>query len=178
MTSSTDEIYEISKLSKSHKKNNFNSGSNQLDAYLKIQASQDIKKNVSVAYALTLAGSTDVIGYYTLSTISIDASEIPDDAIKSLPRYPLLPGLLLGRLAVDSNHQGKGIGAHLLIDALNRTSSISNQVGIIALIVDAKDESAAKFYKHYGFIDFPSNKLKLFLPTTTINEIVEKHLQD
>lgn len=178
MTSHNKEIYEISKLSKNHKKKDFNSGSETLDTYIKVQASQDIKKNVSVAYALTLSGSTEVIGYYTLSTISIDASEIPDNAIKNLPRYPLLPGLLLGRLAVDINHQRKGIGAHLLIDALKRTSSISNQVGIIALIVDAKDAAAANFYKKYEFIEFPSNKLKLFLPTATINELITKYFQE
>lgn len=174
MSSNMKEIYEITKLAKSHKKNNFNSGSAQLDDYLKLQASQDVKRNVSVAYALTLAGSTEVIGYYTLSTISIDASEIPDDSIKKLPRYPLLPCILLGRLAVDQRHQGKGIGAHLLIDALNRTSHISNQVGIIALLVDAKETSAAGFYKKYGFIEFSSNKLKLFLPTATINQLINK----
>ncbi|TAK76325.1 MAG: GNAT family N-acetyltransferase [Gammaproteobacteria bacterium] len=163
--------YEISKLNSAHNKKSFLSGSAPLDNYLKHQASQDIKKNVSVTYALTSINSTEVIGYYTLSSISIDASELSNEYIRKLPRYPMLPAILIGRLAVDSHHKGKKIGAHLLIDALKRSLLISDQIGINAVIVDAKDDHAAKFYRHFGFIEFPSNKLKLFLPINTIKAL-------
>jgi len=163
--------YEISKLNSVHSKGNFSSGSIPLDNYLKTQASQDIKKNVSVTYVLTSINSTEVIGYYTLSSISIDASELSDEYMKKLPKYPMLPAILLGRLAVDSNHKGRKIGAYLLIDALKRSLLISEQVGINAVIVDAKDDNAANFYRHFGFIEFPSIKLKLFLPINTIKTL-------
>lgn len=164
-------IYEINKLNNNHDRQNFSCGSATLDKYLKTQASQDIKKNVGVTYILTPTGSLNVIGYYTLSTISIDVSKLPDETVKKLPKYPLLPGILLGRLAVDSNHQNKKIGTYLLIDALKRSLLISDQIGINVVIVDAKDDKAAKFYRHFGFIAFPSNNLKLFLPINTIKSL-------
>lgn len=165
------ETYEITKLSNRHKKHHFTCSSVPLDNYLKTQSSQDMKKNISMTYALTLAGLNDVIGYYTLSSIGIDASELPDEVIKKLPKYPLLPGILLGRLAINSSHQSQGIGALLLIDALKRSLSISEQIGINAVIVDAKNKAAANFYAHYGFIEFPSNNLKLFMPMNTIKSL-------
>ena len=168
MTDNFHSSYEISKLTAIHNKKNFSCGKIALDNYLKAQAKQDIKKNVSVSYVLTMVNSAEVIGYYTLSSISIDVSELSDDFVKKLPRYPMLPGILIGRLAVDSNHQGKKIGAYLLIDALKRSLIMSEQIGINAVLVNAKDDNAAKFYHHFGFIAFPSNKLKLFLPINTV----------
>lgn len=168
MISNAQPIYEISELEAIHKKQHFTCGSTFLDHYLKTQASQDIRKNVAITYVLTFVNANDIIGYYTLSTISIDASELPDETIKKLPRYPLLPEILLGRLAVNKGQQGEKIGEHLLVDALKRSLSISNQIGINAVVVDAKDNHAAKFYMRYGFIEIPSNKLKLFLPINTI----------
>jgi predicted GNAT family N-acyltransferase len=170
MTSGTQASYVITKLNK-QKKDNFNCGSIALDNYIKFQASQDMKKNVAMTYAATLMNGADIIGYYTLSSISIDASALPDETIKKLPKYPLLPGILLGRLAIDTAHQGKGIGVLLLIDALASSLNISDQIGINAVIVNAKDKSAANFYIHYGFIKFPSNNLKLFMPINTIKSL-------
>ncbi|SRR5579885_266022 len=168
---SAQAIYEISKLNSAHNKKNFSSGSVPLDNYLKNQAAQDIKKNVSVTYALTSINSTEVIGYYTLSSISIDTSELSDEYMRKLPKYPMFPAILIGRLAVDLHHKGKNIGANLLIDALKRSLLISDQVGINAVIVDAKDDNAANFYRHFGFIKLPSNKLKLFLAINTIKAL-------
>src|SRR5438132_12084342 len=112
MTNNIQPSYEISKLAPTHNKKNFSCGSIPLDNYLKTQAGQDIKKNVSVTYVLNSVNSSDIIGYYTLSSISIDASELSDEFMKKLPKYPMLPGILIGRLAIGSNHQGKKIGAY------------------------------------------------------------------
>lgn len=168
MTKNDHPLYVISKLNNKHNKKDFSSGSIQLDNYLKVQAGQDNKKNVSVTYVLTPINSNDVIGYYTLSSFSIDASDLAYEFLKKLPKYPLLPAILIGRLAVNSIYQGKKIGGHLLIDALKRGLLISDQIGINLVVVDAKDTNALNFYRHYGFIPFPSNKLKLFLPINTI----------
>lgn len=164
-------IYKIQKLNANHNKKKFSCGSTPLDTYLKTQAGQDIKKNISVSYALTFINSIDVIGFYTLTSISLDAHALSDEFTKKIPKYPLLPGILIERLAVDEAYQGKKIGAHLLIDALRRSTSISDQIGINVVVVDAKDTKAAIFYCYYGFIEFPSNKLKLFLPVNTIKKL-------
>ncbi|MCE3239242.1 MAG: family N-acetyltransferase [Gammaproteobacteria bacterium] len=166
--------YEIIHLNKTHNKKSFSCGIGALDNYLLTQASQDNKKNVAVTYVLTLCHSHQVLGYYTLSSLGIMPDELPGDMIKKLPRYPILPAVLLGRLAIDKNHQGNKIGKFLLIDALKRSFMVSEQIGAIAVIVNAKNKIAADFYKHFGFIEFPENNLKLFLLMDTIKMLFFK----
>lgn len=163
--------YSITHLESSHDKQSFSCGSTPLDQYLKTQAGQEAKKYVSVTYVLAQQNSKKIIGYYTLSSIGIETGALPEETVKKLPKYPILPGILLGRLAVDQAYQGKKIGSILLIDALKRSHLISHQIGITAVIVDAKDENAVDFYKHFEFIEFPDNKFKLFLPMNTIKKI-------
>lgn len=163
--------YVIANLEKKHNKNGFKCGVDALDTYLKIQAWQDIKKNVAVTYVLTVNDSDDVLGFYTLSSMGIIPGELPDEIARKLPRYPILPGALLGRLAVDKNHQDKRIGQYLLIDALKRSLSVSAQIGIVAVVVDAKDDAAVLFYKKFGFIELPDNSQRLFLPLSTIKKL-------
>jgi predicted GNAT family N-acyltransferase len=160
--------YRIEQLDKKHNKNFFSCGNEALDQYLKIQASQDSRKNVAITYVLTQQDSDDVSGFYTISSIGIFPGELPADLAKKLPRYPVLPGILLGRLAVDENMKGNKIGAFLLTDALKRSLAVSHQIGIVAIIVDAKDAIAVNFYKHFGFIPFPENDHRLFLSIGTI----------
>lgn len=160
--------YRIEQLDKKYNKSLFSCGTEALDQYLKIQAGQDSKKNVAITYVLTQQDSNDVLGFYTISSIGIFPGELPADLAKKLPRYPVLPGILLGRLAVDENMKGNKIGAYLLMDALKRSLAVSHQIGIVAIIVDAKDAIAVNFYKHFGFIPFPENDHRLFLPIGTI----------
>jgi predicted GNAT family N-acyltransferase len=167
----SDSKYVITHLDKKHNKDEFTCGAEALDRYLQTQAGQDIKKNVAVTYILTSENSEEILGYYTLSSIGISSGELPPEIVKKLPRYPILPGVLLGRLAVNENFQGRKIGAHLLIDALKRSFTVSSQIGIVAVIVDAKDERAAKFYKHFGFIELPENNHRLFLPLSTVKQL-------
>ncbi|KTD07078.1 GNAT family N-acetyltransferase [Legionella jamestowniensis] len=166
------EEYVIEQLGK-HNRKNFSCGRIELDRYLQTQASQDIKKNMSATYVLTEQVGNTVLGYYSISTIGVFPGELPEDLIKRLPKYPLVPGVLLGRLAVDEKYKGKGLGGLLLVDALKRSLAVSKQIGINTIIVQAKDNNAIKFYKHYGFIAFPENKFKLFLPLKTIQELLE-----
>src|SRR5579863_2922529 len=137
--SETSSKYLIECLEKKHNKNDFKCGVEVLDLYLKTQASQDIKKNVGVTYAMTEKNSNQVLGYYTLSSIGIFPGELPVELTKRLPRYPVLPGILLGRLALDVALQSKKLGVYLLLDALKRSLVVSMQIGIVAVIVDAKD---------------------------------------
>ena len=109
-------------------------------------------------------GHTSILGYYTLSSYGIDVGELPADVAKRLPRYPLIPATLLGRLAVDRRRQGQGIGEFLLLDALHRSLVQSAEIAAAAVVVDAIDAGAAKFYQHFGFVAFPSMAGRLFLP--------------
>jgi len=163
--------YVVTHLEKKHNKAEFNCGIDVLNEYLKIQASQDMKKNVAVSYVLTTEESNRVLGYYTLSSIGIMAGELPQDIIKKLPRYPILPGILIGRLARDNDCRRQEIGLYLLIDALKRSLGISTQLGSVAVIVDAKNEKVKAFYKSFGLIEFPDNNRRLFIPMGTIKKL-------
>jgi GNAT superfamily N-acetyltransferase len=105
-------------------------------------------------------------GYYTLSATAVKLGELPEKTSRKLPRYPLVPATLLGRLAVDRRHQGKGHGRFLLADALFR--AVRSEIASYAVIVDAKDENARRFYLREGFLAFPDQPMKLFRPMADI----------
>jgi predicted GNAT family N-acyltransferase len=157
-------------LGPAHDRAAFSCGVEALDNYLRRQASQDVKKRVAVAFVLTPDGKT-VAGYYTLSQYSVELDAIPDRLAAKLPKYPFVPATLIGRLAVSNEFRGQGLGELLLMDALSRCLSGSKQAASAAVIVDAKDDRAAGFYKKYGFIDLPKTPKRLFLPMATIEEL-------
>lgn len=163
--------YQIESLDNKHNKSEFKCGVDALDQYLKTQAGQDIKKNIAITHVLTAKNSKKVLGFYTLSSIGIFPGELPANVVKRLPRYPVLPGVLIGRLAVDEQCQGQGLGQYLLIDSFKRSLTVSAQIGIVAVIVDAKNENAIAFYRQYGFISLPTNSHRLFLPLSTIKQL-------
>jgi len=164
--------YAVEPLSKEHDILGFNCGVKELDIYLKERASQEVKKKITAVYVLHRKDSKKIIGYYTLSSFSIELINLPDEIKKKLPKYPLLPASLIGRLAVDRKFQGKKIGTHLLIDALIRSYRLSKEIGSFAVIVDAKNEITKKFYKKYGFKQFRKKSLKLYLSMNTIEKLI------
>jgi len=164
-------IYGIEALNKKHEKKNFSCGLETLDRYLTQQAGQDARRRVTATYVLTENSSEIITGYYTLSSTSIGLGALPKEIIKKLPRYPTLPATLLGRLAIDRKIQGKRFGEQLLIDALKRSLELSNKVASMAVVVDAKNNGAIRFYKHYGFTQFPESQNRLFLPMDTIVQL-------
>lgn len=153
------------KLNKNHVKKDFESGHNSLDNYIKLQAKQDERKDLSACFVLPNAKNR-IIGYYTLSSGSIDKSTLPEDLAKNLP-YNELPTILLGRLAVDLKYRNNGFGAFLLLDALNKCFETTSTIGALAVIVDPIDGNAEKFYKKYGFQLLPGSK-RMFIPMKTI----------
>ena len=108
-------------------------------------------------------------GYYTLSATGVNVAELPAQITRKLPRYPLVPATLLGRLAVDRRYQGKGYGRFLLADALFR--SARSEIASFAVIVDAKDENARRFYERESFLPFPDQPMKLFRPMADIEQL-------
>jgi GNAT superfamily N-acetyltransferase len=148
-----------------HDRVSFTSGVAPLDRYLRTQASQDARKNVAAPFVLVLPDGT-IAGYYTLSSTAILAPELPADIVRKLPRYPFIPATLLGRLAVDHRHRAQGHGRFLLADALFR--SVSSEIASFAVVVDAKDDSARRFYERESFLPFPDQPMKLFRPLADI----------
>jgi GNAT superfamily N-acetyltransferase len=114
-----------------------------------------------------------VLGFYTLAATSIRLSNLPEAVFKKLPRYPDLPAIILGRLAVDQSQRGKGYGELLLIDAFKRCLD-TEKIGWIAMVVDAKDEAAIKFYEHYHFTRFGPDSQRLFLLRKSIPSFQSK----
>lgn len=156
---------------KKHNRAGFKCGQDSLDRYLHSQATQDIKKRVATVFVLIDQPDSNVLAYYTLSAYSIELAELDHALAKGLPKYPLLPATLLGRLAVDVNYQGKGLGEVVLVDALKRSLAATAQVASLAVVVDAWDERAASFYHKYGFQEFKQHPLKLYLPMQSVAQL-------
>jgi GNAT superfamily N-acetyltransferase len=108
-------------------------------------------------------------GYYTLSSTAVKLTELPNDVARRLPRYPLVPATLLGRLAVDNRVQGRGYGRFLLADALLR--AVRSEIASFAVVVDAKDDAARRFYERESFLPFPDQPMKLFRPMADIEKL-------
>ena len=159
----------IEPLRNDHDRSGFSCGNVSLDRYLKEQAGQDLRRACATCFILApQRGKTSILGYYTLSSYGIDVGELPAEVARKLPRYPLIRATLLGRLAVDLRYQGQGIGEFLLMDALHRALAQSAEIAAAAVVVNAIDAGAAKFYKHFGFVTFPTIDGRLFLPMKAI----------
>lgn len=152
-------------LSQEHERDAFACGVEALDNYLKTQAGQDIRRRVSKCFVAVPRGSNVVAGYYTLAASSIPTFELPAEFSRRLPRYPLVPAVLIGRLAVDRKYLGHHLGSSMLDDAIARVEA--SDPAVYALVVDAIDDKAAGFYRHFGFLPLPPNPLSLFLPMAT-----------
>lgn len=155
----------IGRLAPEHDRLAFSCGHPALDGYLHNQAGQDVRRRIANCFVASSENSSRVAGFYTLAAASIPLADLPAAQTRRLPRYPLLPAALIGRLAVETNCRGIGLGAALLVDALRRAAEA--EPAVFAIIVDAKDEVAARFYRHFGFTPFVSRPSSLFLPITT-----------
>jgi len=153
------DIPRVEALGTHHDRSSFTSGAEALDRYFWTQAGQEARKKVAAPFVLVLADGS-IAGFYTLSATAIRLPELPNAVARKLPRYPLIPATLLGRLAVDRRQQGKGYGRFLLADALYR--AVRSEIASFAVIVDAKDEAARRFYERESFQPFPDQPLKLF----------------
>jgi predicted GNAT family N-acyltransferase len=158
----------IEPLSPAHDRSGFKCGIDSLDNYIKRQANQDIKRQISRVYvAVNIEKPNKIMGYYTLSSLSIELNQLPEELLKKLPKHPI-PAALIGRLAVDKSVHGNGIGKMLLADALKRILVISDEIAIYAVVVDAINDKAKGFYKQYGFQSLGEETPRLFLPLKTI----------
>jgi GNAT superfamily N-acetyltransferase len=149
-------------LTSRHDRSAFASGSAELDDWFQRRAGQDERRNVARVF-VAVGDAGDVVGFYTLSSLSISIEELPSDIAKKLPRYAGMPAALIGRLARHERVRGKGVGGLLLADAVRRALDASRSVAIFAIVVDAKDDAAVEFYRGFGFTPFPQRRNRLFL---------------
>ena len=161
----SDKPFRVVPLDHTHDRGAFKSGSEPLDTYFKERVTQDIRRRITACF-VALSGDGRIAGYYTLASASVFLGDLPAELTKKLPRYPSVPAVRMGRLAVDQAFRGQGLGGALLADALTRV--VRSEIAAYALVVDAKDEKAAKFYRHHGFLQIATKPLTLFLPLATV----------
>jgi GNAT superfamily N-acetyltransferase len=153
-----------------HDRSAFTCGIAELDDYLHTQARQDAKRKVAAPFVM-LDSERRIVGYYTLSAYGVRITELPPAVAKKLPKYPLIPATLLGRLAISKEHQGQKLGRLLLIDALYRSWKNTTEVASVGVIAEAIDEAAREFYLHHEFVPILEHPRKLFIAMKTIQKL-------
>ncbi|WGG52023.1 N-acetyltransferase [Rugamonas sp. DEMB1] len=158
-------------LQKGHDRDTFDCGNEELNRYLKRQARQDADKFAATPFVLVEADTSIIRAYYTLSSSLAPLAELPAELVKKLPRYQHLPVTLLGRLARDKTIPNKGVGEYLLIDALRRSLEGAQEIAAMAVVVDAKNPDAERFYRHFNFLPLQRTPHRLFLPMRQIAQL-------
>jgi GNAT superfamily N-acetyltransferase len=157
--------FRIEPLGDAHDRIAFHCGETALDRYFQTQATQDIRRRIANCFVAVEQSTEIVAAFYTLSAASIPFLDLPPEETKRLPRYPSLPAVRIGRLAVDERFQGRGLGSALLIDAVART--MRGDAAALTMLVDAKSDQVVEFYLSLGFRTLASQPRTLFLPLAT-----------
>jgi GNAT superfamily N-acetyltransferase len=146
-----------------HRREAFRSESPELTEFLHKRARKEMDARASACFVLVEESDTSrIVGYYTLSQISVSLHRLPEAVTKKLPHYPELGATLIGRLARDLDWRGKDIGPLLLIDAFRRSVRLCGEAGAVVVVTDPKDEKARAFYQRFGFQ--PLDDIRLFIP--------------
>lgn len=162
-------MLKIELLDNSHDRTQFDCGNPALNTYLQKTARQHITKGMSRTFVLVTNDSPKIIlGFYTLSICEVETDYLPREIAKKYPDQ--VPAVKLARLAVSMNHQNKGYGNYLIGSVVEKIILILENVGIMGLFVDAKDNHAKEYYEQFGFISLQGNPLILFLPMKTLNK--------
>lgn len=145
----------------------FTCGNEALNAYLLTQAGQDMKRRVAACFLAIDTTTGAIAGYYTLSACHTQLMDLSDDWQKKLPRYPTVPSVRLGRLAVDVRYQGRKLGVALFGNAIVR--ALRSDIAAHMMVVEAKADIAAAFYMHHGFRRDPREPLRLYAPLAMLS---------
>jgi len=162
--------FRLEALRRDHARAGFTCGQPALDRYLGTQATQDIRRRIANCFVAVDVATGALAGFYAIAAASIPMVELPAEAARRLPRYPTIPAVRIGRLAVDRRFQGRGVGAALLADAAQRC--MQAPPAVFTLLVDAKDDTAVRFYEHHGFRRLAGAPRTLFLPLATAEQIL------
>lgn len=162
-------MLQISELSGRHDRESFDCGKPELNNYLRQVAGQHVRKSLARVYiAVEESNPARIVAFYALNGCEIQNVELPEPLRKKFPQR--IPAVRLGRLAVAKEYQGQRIGELLLFHAMWNVGQVDAIIGAVALLVDAKDEAAKRFYLKYGFIELPDRPLNLFLPIAGVKE--------
>jgi ribosomal protein S18 acetylase RimI-like enzyme len=160
----------IELLNKSHDREQFDCGTEDLNQFLRATARQHIQKGISRTFVLSDRDyPQNIIGFFTLTLCEVRCEKLPPEIAKKYPSQ--VPGVKLARLAVDRQWQRQGIGEILMVEAMQRALLVADTAGGIGLFVDAKDESAQSYYARYGFITLEDNPLEMFLPLSVLRTL-------
>jgi len=151
----------------------FSCGEDALDRYLRERARREMEQRVAAVRVLYDSEEDRLAGYYTLSAIAVERTDLPHEITHRVAKYRVYPATLIGRLAVDQRYQGERLGGRLLLHALDRVLATSRDVASVAVITDAKGEETQSFYEHYGFQRLPTEPYgrRLFLPMGTVERL-------
>lgn len=165
--------WRVEPLQRDHDRTRFGCGEPALDEYLARFARQNQDSGVARTFvAVCDSEPARILGYYSLAVGAIDKANLPLAAARRFPNFPL-PVARLARLAVDRSQQGNGLGEDLLLDALSRCLRVAEDVGIAAVLIDAKHERAKAFYARYEFDALPDHPLTLWLPLPALRKLFE-----
>src|SRR5258708_39230580 len=162
--------FRLERLKDEQDRASFTSGQESLDRYFQSQVTQDVRRRVTACFVAIDQATGKLAAYYTIASASIPTPDLPAEITKRLPRYPTIPAVRIGRLAVDLEYRGRGLGGALLADALQRV--LLSPPAVFALLVDAKDDQAVAFYRHHGFLPLASQPRTLFLPVATAEKLL------
>jgi GNAT superfamily N-acetyltransferase len=155
-------------LTRHHDRSSFDCGVPALNEYLRRYSRQNHESGGAKTFvAVAPEAPATVLGYYSISPGAVAFAKMPAAVTKKLGRYEL-PVFRLGRLAVALPLQGRGLGGDLLLAAGERALRVAQQVGGVALAIEAKDERAAAWYQRFGALRLLDDPLKLVLPLETI----------
>ena len=146
-----------------HDNSEFDCGKIPLNDWLRRYA---LRNEGRASRCFVTCASRTIVGFYCLAAGSVEHEDVPAALKRNMP--PIVPVLVLGRMAVDRQYQGHGIGGALLKDALLRSATVATDIGASAVLVHAIDREAVPFYVQYGFQAFPESTLTLYLPMKTI----------
>ncbi|MGB6299586.1 MAG: GNAT family N-acetyltransferase [Rivularia sp. (in: cyanobacteria)] len=160
-------------LDKRHNRDDFNCGNEALNQFLKQTARQHIQKGISRTFVLIDTEKPDIIiSFFTLTLCEVRVEKLPPKFAKKYPSK--VAGVKLARLAVNKAYQRQGIGEIMMIEAMRRAVVVAENAGGIGLFVDAKDEAAKSYYNRYGFVSLEDAFLEMFLPLSTIIQMLEE----
>ncbi len=148
-----------------HDRAAFSCGVAALDDWFHLRAGQDEKRNVARVF-VAVDDRHGIVGFYSLSSFTLAIADLPPEHARRLPRYDAIPAALIGRLARDERVRGEGVGGLLLADAMRRVLGAARTLAVFAIVVEAKNEKAAAFYRDFGFMPFPNRPLRLFIPAS------------
>ena len=166
-------MLQVSELSGRHDRASFDCGNAELNSYLRESAGQHIRKSLARVYVVCEENDPGrIVAYYSPNVCEIRSEELPESFRKKFPRR--IPAVRLGRLAVARANQRQGVGELMLFDAMRNVGQVDAIVGAVALLVDAKDEAARRFYLKYGFLALPDRPLTLILPISRVKEALAR----